>query len=290
MHSDPCRAGLNHTITTRFLPKIIQLYSPTQLPHSALPYEKLLTHKTMAFQFLTIDSPVDAPGVHVITMNNGPENRINVAFAQELIAALRHIETKLMKPQSPGAVIVSSFSDKFWCTGVDLEESASNPYAGADGFFPLIATLLDYPYPTVALITGHTFGGACPIALSFDYRIMNSHRGYLSMPPVNIGIHFDGMGTLPGLKLAPRIARKMLLEAHRWTGKEALQDGVVDEIAAPDQMRQRAISFALELAPRATMGIYGLLRSELWGRALESFQANSYVHRKRIGTEAKVKL
>ena len=56
--------------------------------------------------------------------------------------------------------------------GLELDEADTNPHANSDGFFPLLATLLDYPFPTIALITGHTFGGACPFALSHDYRIM----------------------------------------------------------------------------------------------------------------------
>lgn len=242
------------------------------------------------FPNLTIESPPDAPGVHVITMCKKPENRLNVAYAQTLIKALRYIETDLLKPDAPGAVVISSFSDKFWCTGLELDESDTNIYANADGFYPLLATLVDYPYPTIALITGHTFGGACPFALSCDYRIMNSKRGFISMPPVNLGLHFDGIGALPRLKLRPQIARKMLLEAHKWTGTGAFEDGIVDEVAAPEVMRQRAIEVAKQHAPRATMGVYGLLRSELWGEALEKFRAISYVHRKRIGTPAKAKI
>lgn len=45
----------------------------------------------------------------------------------------------------------------------------------------MLHTILDFPYPTVALITGHTFGGGCPFALSHDYRVMNSKRGFISM-------------------------------------------------------------------------------------------------------------
>lgn len=226
-------------------------------------------------------------------MHKPPENRLDVAFAQELIAALRHVEhDRLGGPNSgkPGAVVISSFSQKFWCTGLNLDEGDDNPFANSDGFYPLLATLLDFPYPTVALITGHTFGGACPFALSCDYRVMNSKRGFFSMPPVNLGLHFDGIGALPKLKLRPHVARKMLLEAHKWTGEQALADGIVDAVAPPDQMEQAAIELAKQQADRATMGVYGLLRAELWGEALEKFKRISYVHSKRTGTVPKAKI
>lgn len=242
------------------------------------------------FENLTIEKSSKYPDVHIITMRKAPENRLNVAYAQTIIRALRHIETNLIKPNEPGAVVITSFSEKFWCTGLELDESDTNPYANSDGFFPLLATLVDYPFPTVACVTGHTFGGACPFALSCDYRVMNSKRGFLSMPPVNLGLHFDGIGALPRLKLGPRIARKMLLEAHRWTGKEAYADGIVDAIADPDQMLDVACKLAAEQAPRAKMGVYGLLRTELWGEALKKFRRISYTHRRREGTEPKAKI
>ena len=119
---------------------------------------------------------------------------------------------------------------------------------------------------------------------------MNSKRGFISMPPVNLGLHFEGIGALPRLKLGPKMARKMLLEAHKWTGKEAFADGVVDAIAEPGEMLEVACKLAAEQAPRASMGVYGLLRSELWGEALEKFKKISYTHRKREGTEPKAKI
>lgn len=51
----------------------------------------------------------------------------------------------------------------------------------------MLHTILDFPYPTIALLTGHTFGGACPFALAHDYRVMNSKRGFISM----VSFHFS---------------------------------------------------------------------------------------------------
>jgi enoyl-CoA hydratase/carnithine racemase len=46
----------------------------------------------------------------------------------------------------------------------------------------------------------------------------------------------------------------MLLEAHKWTGKEALQDGIVDAIAEPEQMLDAALELGNKVAPKAKMG------------------------------------
>lgn len=110
------------------------------------------------------------------------------------------------------------------------------------------------------------------------------------MPPVDLGLHFDGIGSLPRLKLRPQIARKMLLEAHKWTGKEALEDGVVDAIAEPSEMLEKAVEIATKWAPKAKMGVYGLLRQELWGEAAGKFKGISYVHHRRTNLPAKAKI
>ena len=230
------------------------------------------------FEHLTITSP--DPTVYVITMHKPPENQLTVAFAQTLISALRYVESTI-GPDKPGCVIIEGSDKKFWCTGVDLEEAAQNPFASTDGFYPLLATLLDYPFPTIALLTGHTFGGGGPFSLSCDYRVMNSKRGFWCMPPVDLGLHFDGIGALAKMKLQPQIARRVLLEGHRFTGVEALKAGIVDEIAGPDEMQAVAIRAAQQHAHRATKGVYSLLRNELLGDTLERFKRVSYAHGRR---------
>lgn len=106
---------------------------------------------------------------------------------------------------------------------------------------------------------------------------MNSSRGFISMPPINLGLHFPGIGSLLRLKLHPQIARRMLLEAHKWTGKEALKDGVVDAIAEPDKMFDVAMELAQRWAPKAKMDVYSVLRNELYGEAARAFREISYV-------------
>jgi enoyl-CoA hydratase/carnithine racemase len=47
------------------------------------------------------------------------------------------------------------------CRGLDLDEREKNNSSSTHGFYPLVATILDFPFPTICLITGHVFGGAC---------------------------------------------------------------------------------------------------------------------------------
>ncbi|ETI22879.1 hypothetical protein G647_04673 [Cladophialophora carrionii CBS 160.54] len=227
--------------------------------------------------------------VFTITMHCGEENRMTVAFCREMIAAFNSIRETLGNG-SAGAVIVQGRNPKFWCTGADLNEREVRPHANTEGFYPMIHTILDFPFPTIALINGHTFGGGCVFAMAHDYRVMNGERGFLRMPPVDIGLHFPGMGSLLRAKLHPRVARKMLLEAHKFTGKEALEDGIVDLIVEPSALRRTAHDLARRVAPKAAAGVYGVLKSELYGEADREFQLISMVYSRPTSRQPKLKL
>ena len=82
----------------------------------------------------------------------------------------------------------------------------------------------------------------------------------------------------------------MLLEAHRWTGTEALEDGVVDAVAEPERMFDVALEVARKWAPKAKMGVYGVLRSELYGEASRSFRDISYNFSRQPDRPAKAKI
>lgn len=84
--------------------------------------------------------------IFIITMRKAPENRIDSLYAQKLIAAFNLVRTTL-GPDTAGAVITRGNDAKFWCTGLVLDESDTNPHANSEGFFPLLATVLDFPLP-----------------------------------------------------------------------------------------------------------------------------------------------
>lgn len=112
----------------------------------------------------------------------------------------------------------------------------------------------------------------------------------LEKPPVDLGLHFDGIGALPRLKLRPSVARQMLLEAHKWTGKAAFADGIVDAVAPPDRMQKEALALAEKWAPKARMGVFGTLRLELYGEAAQKLKGISYVHSRPTSERPKARI
>lgn len=97
--------------------------------------------------------------VYIVRLNKPAENRLSTLICSEVINALHYIR-RTLGPDSPGAVVTAGSDAKFWSTGLDLDEVESDPFANTDGFFPMLHAILDFPFPTVACLTGHVFGGA----------------------------------------------------------------------------------------------------------------------------------
>jgi enoyl-CoA hydratase/carnithine racemase len=83
---------------------------------------------------------------------------------------------------------------------------------------------------------------------------MNSRRGFIAMPAVDLGMYFRGVGVLPRLELQPPVARKIFLEGHRFNGEEALGDELVDFVAPLEAILVVAYELAIKWAARLKLG------------------------------------
>lgn len=118
---------------------------------------------------------------------------------------------------------------------------------------------------------------------------MNADRGYFCMPPAELGLYFPGITALLKAKLAPRVSKKLVLEAHRFTGKEAEEDGVVDHTVPKAVLEAAALALADRWKGKAKAGVYHLLRADLMLEPLEQFQRlSSSRNRSVVGDPSKL--
>ncbi len=132
------------------------------------------------------------------------------------------------------ALIVTGSEDVF-ASGADLREIAEITPETAREFAlrgqTLMNKLAKLPIPTIAAINGFCFGGALDLALSCGRRIASPNASF-SHPGANLGILTGWGGTqrLPRL-IGEAAALEMFFTAKRVSAEEALQIGLVDEIA-----------------------------------------------------------
>ncbi len=117
--------------------------------------------------------------------------------------------------------------------------------------------------PTIALINGHAFAGGFMLSMFHDYRIFNPSRGFLCLNELDLGIPLKPpMSSIFRQKLSPQVYRATAIEAHRFTGKQALEAGVVDALGGLDEL----LKFVKErkLTEKGKTGVYGTLKAEMY--------------------------
>lgn len=120
--------------------------------------------------------------------------------------------------------------------------------------------------PTLALLNGHTYAGGLMLAMAHDYRLAPSPKGFICLNEVLFGAHLQPpMASLFRAKLPSNaIFRKVALEGHRFTGQEAVDDGIADGLA-PGGLDD-ALRFVKErnLLEKPQKGVYGTIKAEIY--------------------------
>lgn len=121
--------------------------------------------------------------------------------------------------------------------------------------------------PTVCLLNGHAFAGGFMLAMYHDYRVMNPDRGFLCVNELEFGVPLQTpMMAIFREKLSPIALRSVVLEAHRFGGRLALQTGIIDAVGGVEEAL--ALIQDRKLQTKGATGIYGTMKEEMYARTL----------------------
>jgi len=134
--------------------------------------------------------------------------------------------------------IIFSGTGKFFSFGFDIPEFLS--YSKDEfsryltKFTDLCLRLYLFLKPVVAALNGHTIAGGCMLALTSDYRIMESGKAKISLNEITFGSTvFSGIAEMLRCLVGERNAERILLTGSMYSAQEARQLGLIDETADP---------------------------------------------------------
>ncbi|MDB5430055.1 MAG: enoyl-CoA hydratase/isomerase family protein [Caulobacter sp.] len=211
------------------------------------------------------DLKIEGPGIAVITFNR-PErlNSFNIAMKRDLIEAVTQLQydddskvvlfTGQGRAFSSGDDVGGAFNEDHW------RDARSNPVIkgrhDALGTYSSMRTISqgltravrNLDKITIAAINGAAVQSGFSLALACDFR--------LSVPDAKLGSGTMRMAFLPdegGHHLIVRMlgvarAKDFLLRGRIVDGRQALEMGLVSDLAEPDQLMERAMALATELA------------------------------------------
>ncbi len=109
--------------------------------------------------------------------------------------------------------------------------------------------LYGHPQPLVTAATGHAVALGAFILLASDYRIGVMGDFKIGLNETAIGLTLPRFGIeLAEARLSPRFVTQAAVMAQLYTPLEAAEVGFIDEVVAPDHVREAAVDKARELA------------------------------------------
>src|SRR6266404_9308046 len=175
-------------------------------------------------------------GIAVVTVDNPPVNALKHEVRAGLVEGLRQARDD----DALKAVVIACAGRTFFA-GADITEFGKPPQA--PGLHDVIATIEAMPKPVIAALHGSALGGGFELALACHFRVAVA-GARVGLPEVKLGLLPGAGGTqrLPRL-VGPEKALKMIVTGDPIEAREALADGVIDEIVEGD-LTQGAIAFA----------------------------------------------
>jgi enoyl-CoA hydratase/carnithine racemase len=204
---------------------------------------------------LILDFPAEAVGR--LRLNNPDKrNPLDHEVLDALAAALpqldRGIEIRCVvitgtgKAFSAGYDIGSIPAESF---ERDAEALVAHPFAAA------MDAVSAHPYPVLAAINGHCLGGGLELAVRCDLRVC-AQSAKLGMPPAKLGLIYGHTGLERFIDVIGVAAtRDLFLTGRVVDSEKALRIGLVNELAADDEIEEAAVALAAEIAGNAPLSM-----------------------------------
>ena len=191
------------------------------------------------------------------------------ALSAELISALRQAITAA-PAQGARALILSGSPGRF-SGGLDVPSLLALDRVTMEtvwhDFYGLLRAIAQSPIPIATAITGHAPAGGTVLSIFSDWRVMAEGDFRIGLNEVQVGIQMPPL-ILKALRrlIGPREAEHMAVGGELITVEDALRIGLVDAVAAPDQVVNRALEWCqhlLALPPEAMLGTRREARADL---------------------------
>lgn len=174
----------------------------------------------------------------------------------DLMNALTEAARRLQDEPGVRAVILCASGENF-TAGADLKDpkrwALDKAGLAEQRGFPYVGERMcqaweDIPAMTICAVEGHCIGGGTALAVCTDFRVV-AESGYFQLPEIALGIPLS-WGALPRLVrlLGPAKAKRAIVLCDKLRGREAVEFGLAEYLAADGQAYAEALALAQRIA------------------------------------------
>jgi len=205
----------------------------------------------------------DGP-VLTLTNNDAPRNRMSLAFMD----ALEKEVARAAADKSVRAVVLTAAGEEHFSVGMDLKQlpqgvkEKGSIEAVFDQRLRVLAALENMEKPTLATLYGYCLGGGLELPLACHFRLAAREGAKIGLPEMDLGSVPAWGGSARLTRCVGRAnALDMILRGKKISGPEALRIGLVQEVWPIDELKQRTLALAHELAEQPPLAVAGVLRA-----------------------------
>ena len=217
----------------------------------------------------SITLTIDKRSIATLTLNR-PE--LHNAVSLEMIREMRKIIAELNSNSKLRGVILTG-AGKTFCAGMDLRwmqkistQNRANRIAEATELSVMLNELDQLNKPLIAKINGHSFGGAIGLISCCDFAVATEDAEF-SLTEVMLGLLPATISPFVIRKIGVANARRIMLNAHRFSAKEAVRIGLVAKAVSSQSLEEEIEKEIIELlrcAPEAVSSTKNLI-SKVFG-------------------------
>jgi enoyl-CoA hydratase len=188
-----------------------------------------------------------AQGGALLRLSRPPVNALWIDLLAELVGALEQelvAGTRAIVLTGAGSCFSAGIDTKA-AAGANAEELAS----GVTAINRTVSTLFGLPIPVVCALNGHALGGGLVIPLACDLIVATRTPCRIGLTEVSAGVPFPAVALAAvRARLSPPVFNNLCLTGRVFGPEEALDLGVADELCDADELIDRSVAVAAELA------------------------------------------
>lgn len=191
----------------------------------------------------------------LITINNPPAN----TWTKQSLTDLRDMVRSLNNDKEIYSLVITGQGEKFFSAGADLNVFADGDKGVASDmariFGEAFETLSDFRGVSIAAINGYAMGGGLEVALACDIRICED-QAVMALPEAKVGLLPCAGGTqnLSWL-IGEGWTKRMILCGERVNAEQALKIGLVEEVVAKGEAKDKALALAVKVEEQSPVAV-----------------------------------
>jgi cyclohexa-1,5-dienecarbonyl-CoA hydratase len=170
-------------------------------------------------------------GVGKMILDRPPVNIINIPM-------LKGMETSLQGAMDDPdlKVLIIQAEGKFFSAGVDVADHTSELVTEMIPLFDRVCkSVVEFPVPTIAAVSGHALGGGCEIVICCDFAFMVK-GARIGQPEIQLASMAPVAALRLPLLVGARWAARILFTGEQIEATNAVEIGLIDKAVPPDRL------------------------------------------------------